>query len=272
MPNYICVTCGVQYAETLAPPEHCMICEDERQFVGWEGQQWTTLEALRTEHRNRFDEMEPCLLRIGTEPIFGIGQHAYLVQSPNGNVLWDCITLIDDVTIEKVRALGGVAAIAISHPHYYSAIVEWSRTFQNAPIYIHKNDERWVTRSSSNMIFWEGKTKLLGEGLTLIHGGGHFEGSAMLHWAGGAEGRGVLLVGDTIQVVYDRRYVSFMHSFVNYIPLPVSKVRHIVGAVEPFAFDRLYSPWLGRVVVRDGKAAVRRSAERYLRAIKESGA
>jgi hypothetical protein len=268
MPNYICVACGVQYAETFGPPNHCLLCEDERQFVGWEGQQWTTLEELRAGHFNRFTEMEPRLIRIGTEPMFGIGQHAYLVQSPSGNVLWDCITLLDATTIEKVHALGGISAIAISHPHYYSTIVEWSAAFDYAPIFIHAGDRQWVTRPSPNIIFWEGKTKLLGEGLTLIHGGGHFAGSAMLHWAGGAEGRGVLLVGDTIQVVYDRRYVSFMYSFVNYIPLPAAKVQHIVEAVAPFAFDRLYSPWLGRVVMHDGKAAVQRSAERYLRAIK----
>jgi hypothetical protein len=134
--------------------------------------------------------MEPRLLRIGTEPLFGIGQHAYLVQAPSGNVLWDCITLVDDAKLERVRALGGISAMAISHPHYYSSIVEWSAAFNDAPIFIHAGDRQWVTRPSPNIIFWEGKTKLLGEGLTLIHGGGHFEGSAMLHWAGGAEGRG----------------------------------------------------------------------------------
>jgi hypothetical protein len=51
----------------------------------------------------------------------------YSVQSPGGNVLWDCISLIDGATIEAVRKLGGLAAIAISHPHYSSAMVEWSR-------------------------------------------------------------------------------------------------------------------------------------------------
>lgn len=232
MPNYICLTCGVQYGETPAPPAHCILCEDERQFVGWEGQQWTTLEELRANHTNRFTEMEPRLIRLGTEPLFGIGQHAYLVQAPSGNVLWDCITLIDEATIEKVRALGGISAMAISHPHYYSTIVEWSAAFDQAPIFIHAGDRQWVTRPSPNIVFWEGKIKLLGEDLTLIHSGGYFEGSAMLHWAGGAEGRGVLLAGDTIQVVYDRRYVSFMYSFVNYIPLPAAKVRHVVEANE----------------------------------------
>ncbi len=270
MPYYICCTCGVQYAETETAPERCLICEDERQFVAWDGQQWTTLEELRSQYRNHFEEMEPELFRIGTEPEFGIGQHAFLVCSPGGNVLWDSITLIDDASVERVRSLGGIQAIAISHPHYYSAIVEWSRAFGGAPIYIHAADQPWVTRPDPAIVYWQGETRKLGAGLTLIHGGGHFAGSAMLHWGAGAGGRGALLVGDTIQVVHDRRWVSFMYSYVNYVPLAPSKIRRLVGSVEPFAFERIYSPWPGRVVQAGGKAAVRHSAERYLRALEPS--
>ena len=28
-----------------------------------------------------------------------------------------------------MNELGGIAAIAISHPHYYTSMVEWSRAF-----------------------------------------------------------------------------------------------------------------------------------------------
>jgi glyoxylase-like metal-dependent hydrolase (beta-lactamase superfamily II) len=269
MTHYICLTCGCQYAATAAEPEGCKICEDERQFVGFDGQRWTTLEALRRDHRNRVEEMEPGLTRIGTDPTFGIGQHMYLVEAPDGNVLWDCITLIDDATVEALQELGGVSAIALSHPHYYSAIVEWSRAFAGAPIYIHAADRQWVMRPDPAIVFWEGETKTLGDGLTLIHGGGHFEGGTMLHWAAGAEGRGVLLPGDIIQVAYDRRWVSFMYSYVNFVPLPPSMVRRLVAAVEPYDFERIYSPWPGRVVTSDAKAAVHRSAERYIRAIRD---
>ncbi|MBV8769958.1 MAG: MBL fold metallo-hydrolase, partial [Hyphomicrobiales bacterium] len=44
MPAFICVTCGTQFSPTEAPPSLCPICTDDRQFVGWEGQAWTTLE------------------------------------------------------------------------------------------------------------------------------------------------------------------------------------------------------------------------------------
>jgi len=263
------MTCGCQYAETETEPGGCKICEDERQFVGFNGQQWTTLEALRVDHHNRVEVMEPGLTRIGTEPTFAIGQHMFLVQADGGNVLWDCITLIDDPTVEAIQKRGGFSAMALSHPHYLSSIVEWSRAFDNVPIYVNAADRQWVTRPDAAIVFWEGETLKLGDGLTLIHGGGHFDGGTMLHWAAGADGRGVLLPGDIIQVAYDRRWVGFMYSYANMVPLSASKVQHLVDVVEPYDFERIYSPWLERIVAADGKAIVRRSAERYIAAIRE---
>jgi hypothetical protein len=101
----------------------------------------------------------------------------------------------------------------------------------------------------------------------LIRCGGHFPGGAVLHWPAGAEGRGVLLSGDIIQGVPDRRWVSFMYSYPNYIPLNAPAVEHIVAAVDPYAFERVYSAFHPLQVMENGKGAVRRSAERYLRAI-----
>ena len=72
---------------------------------------------------------EPGLYSINTEPKFGIGQRAFLIQTTKGNVLWDCVALVDDATIARVKELGGIAEIAVSHPHYYTAMVEWSRAF-----------------------------------------------------------------------------------------------------------------------------------------------
>src|SRR5437870_11617559 len=107
MTNYICVTCGTQHPASEQPPAHCLICEEERQYIGWKGQQWTTLDALRAMHRNTIKQEEPHLIGIGTEPSFAIAQRALLVQASDGNILWDCITLIDDATIEAVTARGG---------------------------------------------------------------------------------------------------------------------------------------------------------------------
>ncbi len=123
MENVICVQCGMQFDQTAQPPPQCPICQDERQFVRHKGQQWTTLEKLKSDHRNRFEEEAPHLLGIGTEPEFAIGQRALLLQSPHGNLLWDCISLLDDKTVAEVKARGGIRAIAISHPHFYSSMV-----------------------------------------------------------------------------------------------------------------------------------------------------
>jgi len=268
LPHFICTTCGTQHAESAEPPARCEICEDERQYVNPDGQAWTTLAELRERHRTVLKQEEPRLTGIGTEPAFAIGQRALLVERPDGNVLWDCISLVDESVVRALEGLGGVAAIAISHPHYYSSMVEWSRAFGGAPIYLHEADRRWVMRPDPGIVFWEGETRELGRGLTLVRCGGHFDGGTVLHWAGGCEGRGALLSGDIVQVIPDRRWVSFMYSYPNLIPLPGGTVRRIAAKLEPFAFERIYGAWFGRVVPKDGKAVVERSAERYDAAIK----
>jgi hypothetical protein len=269
--HYICVTCGTQFAATEQPPAACPICEDERQYVGWNGQQWTTLEALRENHRNIFRLEGPGVTGIGTEPGFAIGQRALLVQTTAGNVLWDCVSLIDGATIRAVRNLGGISTIAISHPHFYSSMVEWSRVF-GAPIYLHAVERPWVMRPDPAIVFWEGETYSIGQGVTLVRCGGHFEGAQVLHWAAGAEGRGALFTSDIIRVCLDRRYVSFMYSYPNLIPLPARAIRRIVKALEPLRYDRIYGGWWGHNISHNAPAAVARSVERYLKAIGAAGA
>ncbi len=268
MPNFICVTCGVQHAETENPPQACSICQDDRQFVGLDGQKWTTLEELRASHRNRIEQEEPGLHSIHTEPSFAIGQRAFLVQTAKGNLLWDCVTLLDDATISTVNELGGVHAIAISHPHYYSSMVDWSEAFNGAPIYLHEADAPWIMRPSRRVRFWSGDFTPVLDSLTLVSTPGHFDGFQVLHWNKGAEGKGALLSGDQPQVCMDTRWVSFMYSYPNYIPLPPVTVRRIVEKLKPSSFDRIYGAFPHRTVTHDGKAALERSAERYIRAIR----
>ncbi len=86
----------------------------------------------------------------------------------------------------------------------------------------------------------------------------------MLHWPGGSEGRGALLTGDTVQVVPDRGWASFMWSYPNLIPLDEQTVRDVASRIARFRFDRVYGGWWGRVIVADGAEAVRRSADRYI--------
>jgi hypothetical protein len=254
---FICVTCGAQFPPSAEPPPDCPICKDSRQFIGLDGQQWTTLEELAHEHHNVIKQEEPWLYSFHTEPHFAIGERALLLQTPQGNVLWDCLALLDRPTIDAVRNLGGIAAIAISHPHYYTTMVEWSLAFDNAPIQLHSADRQWVMRPHANIQHWSGDSrKLLGD-LVLVHTPGHFDGFQVLYWPGGADRKGVLLSGDQPQVCMDTRWVSFMYSYPNYIPLGAKAIGQIVTRLEPYKFDRIYGAFPQRTVVADAKQAVK---------------
>jgi hypothetical protein len=267
--HFICTTCATQFAASDGPPARCSICEDERQYVGPHGQQWTTLAALLPGHHNATAEEEPGLFSIHTRPEFGIGQRAFLVQTPQGNLLWDCVPLLDERTIAWANSLGGISAIAVSHPHYYTTMVEWSRAFGDAPIYLHADDEQWVMRPDGCVHFWQSDARPLFGGLWLVRTGGHFAGYQVLLWLGGAGGRGVLLAGDQPYVCRDRRWVSFMYSYPNLIPLGPSAIRLVAGKLAATGFDRIYGAFPGQLVPEGAKAVVARSAERYLRAIND---
>ncbi len=257
----ICLTCGVQYGGERAD---CPICQDERQYVGWDGQQWTTLAQLQdTGRRGVINGEGPGVVGIGADPPTAIGQRALLIRAPGGNVLWDMITYIDDDLIAGLRELGGISAIAISHPHFYGSMIEFAHEFE-APVYIHRNDRQWVARPDDAVVFWDGDSREIGDGLTLVNAGVHFAGGQVLHWATGPDGAGALFSGDIFTVVPDRRWVGFMYSYPNLIPERPRTIRRALDMIEPLRFDRVYGAWWRRVVAADGAAAIRRSAERYL--------
>ena len=195
-----------------------------------------------------------------------IGQRALLVQHEAGNVLWDCVTYLDDATVEAIRQLGGIRYIAISHPHYFSAIVEWAEAF-DAQIVLHEHLAEWESRPSERIKYWSGDALELADGVTVLCVGGHFAGSSVLHWRQGQAGRGALFTGDTIQVVADRNWVSFMYSYPNLIPLPASEVERIRDQVQAYDFERLYGAFPHSVVQTDARNAVIRSADRYIAAL-----
>lgn len=267
MTHFICVTCGMQFVAAPKEPDRCPVCEDERQYVGHGGQAWTTLGAYRESHRNAFAEAEPGLHTVHPQPRAGIGQRAFVVRTAAGNLLWDCVPPLDDATVAEVKKLGGLAGVAVSHPHYYTTMVEWSHAFGRVPVHIHQLDAKWVLRPDPVVTVWDGEAKPLFGGLTLVKTGGHFDGYQVLHWPGGAGGKGVLLAGDQPFVCQDRRWVSFMWSYPNLIPLGPAAVRQVAASLRPFAFDRLYGAFPGQLIPAGAKAAVDRSAARYLKMI-----
>lgn len=259
MSAWICATCGVQYADTDAPPEICIICSDDRQYVKETGQAWTTLAELsQAGHHAEFTEAEPGLYEMRIDPTVGIGQRTLIIQTPDGNLLWDANGFIDDAAIAHVRELGGVAAVSASHPHMYGVMVEWSEAFGGVPVYIPEADKEWVTRPDPAVQFWSGSKSVLPQ-VTLVQCGGHFRGSAAAYCP---RNGGFMLTGDTVMVARDTRWVSFMRSYPNYIPLSAKAARQVSARLQPYAFERIYDNFSG-LVKRGGREVLARSAERY---------
>ena len=264
MPCYVCETCGTQYAESTSPPAACPVCEDERQYVGWSGQRWTTVESLARRHVLRIEE-DGDLLGIGIAPDFAIPQRALLLPTDGGNVLWESVSLVTDDAIAALRARGGVDRIVISHPHFYAAMVDWSEALGDVPILLHAADREWVRRHSPRIEFWEGDVLRLSDRVTLLRCGGHFPGSTALHWADGPRGGGALFPGDALQVVQDRRHVTFMYSYPNFIPMHAGDVRAMRDRLDGYDFADVYGYTWGRNILGGGRAAVDASFERFLR-------
>ena len=259
----ICVTCGVQYDPDV-DREHCRICEDERQYVGWGGQRWTTLEQMRTDGlRGDLRQEVGGVWGVGTSPSFAIGQRALVIPGEGGNLLWDCISYLDEPTIAAINDLGGLSAIAVSHPHFYGSMVEVSRAFGDIPVYVHAADAQWVCRQG-NVRLWEGDTLEVLPGRTLVNAGIHFAGGTVVRWDG-PDGRGALASGDIFTVVQDRRWVSLMYSYPNLIPEHPDTIARALGLVDPLPFDTVYGAWWERVVRAGAKEAVTASAVRYRR-------
>jgi hypothetical protein len=266
MPFWTCEQCGAQFPDCATPPSSCPVCEDERQFVNWKGQTWLTTEELTERHRLVWrDDLD--IPGIGVEPSFAIGQRALLLREPDGCVMWDCVPFVTDDAVDYVRALGGLKAVAVSHPHFYGAVADWSDAFGGVPVYLHGDDRAFVTRPHRSIVSWDGESCRLSDDIAILRAGGHFPGATVLHWRAAAQGRGALLTGDIAMVAMDRRSLSFMYSYPNLIPLNAAAVQRIANAVEPLAFDRIYGGWWGRNIAGDAKAAFNASVRRYLAAI-----
>jgi len=256
----ICATCAVEYE--LPVPTVCPICADERQYVPASGQHWTTLRELSDAgHRVVVDELEPGLLALSTDPAVGIGQTSLLVSTTGGSVLWDPLGFIDADAVEAVRRRGPVRAIAASHPHMFGVQLEWSRALGGVPVLVNREDAAWLGRTGPEVEFWS-ESRAIADGVTLHQVGGHFAGSAVLHWAGGADGRGVVLAGDSLSPNPDRRTAGFLRSYPNKIPLSGAVALRIAAALDRLPYDRVYGNF-ANPLPSDARAAVRFSAERH---------
>lgn len=263
---WVCETCGVQAAESRFPSDTCPICADERQYVGWSGQRWTTTEAIRHGREIAFAE-EDGVTTMVLLPGFAINQRAFLIPHARGNIMWECLATVTDEAIARLNNLGGVTDIAISHPHFYAAMVDWSRALGGVPIHVHARDRAWIQRPSDCIRFWDGDTLRLTPEIQLIRLGSHFEGSAGLWWANGPRVGGSLFPGDAVQVAMDRRFASFMYSYPNGIPLNEAGIAALRARLQPLRFEDVFGFSIGRQIIGDAKARVEASFDRYRSAI-----
>lgn len=265
MPIWICATCGLEHPDTETPPELCVICSDERQYVPESGQAWNLLEDVRRGRTAAISEVEPDLFAIDVAPRVGIGHRPLIVRTPTGNILWDAPGFFDDDLLTGITDLGPLVAIASSHPHLTGLSISISHALGRVPVWYNAADEKWIRRPDPVIQLWSDQHELA-PGVTLIQCGGHFDGSAVLHWAAGAGGQGAILVGDTVRPNADLWSVSFMRSYPNLIPLPPKAIRTIAATLEPWPFERIYGGF-GETTMKNGNAAVQQSAERYIRHI-----
>ena len=252
----LCKTCGTSYD---GKPERCPICEDERQYVPVSGQAWIDYATVTATHVNKWQQLEPALFSIKTVPAFAINQRALLLRTPHGNILWDCIANLDPATQTLIAALGGLHAIAISHPHYYTTMQEWAAAF-DAPVYLHASDREWVMRNSPAIHFWEGRRWRFGRPSRC------YVSAAILRAERCCTGR-------RARAFCWRGYfaghpgkdaVSFMWSYPNMLPLPARTVEVVTRRLAGKSFARLYGAFEGQNIPANADDIVQRSGQKYI--------
>jgi len=257
----ICTACGTQYPDG-STFELCPICADDRQYIPESGQTWISGEGLADNYSVIANKLGDKLYELKITPAFAIGQRALLVLTPGGNILWDCIALLNEPIIELIKAKGGLKAIAFSHPHYYSNMNCWAETF-NCPVYIHQSDEQWIFNKGNHISLWEGVEKELWDGIKIVNMGGHFPGSCILHVPFLSPG-GAILLGDTFVVSLNKKHISAMYSYPNRVPLPLHEMRRLKKQMAHIPFDTMYGYAAGMNLHLNVKELFESSMERYV--------
>lgn len=259
----ICATCGTRYAPAKFDAEGCPVCLDDRQYMQPYGQRWLSYEELRDQHAIKINRLRDDLYELLLTPTFAIGQKAHLIVTPAGNVLWDCLPLLDEPTYAFIQAWGGLKAIAISHPHYYGLMAGWAKAF-DCPIHLHAADREWVMDTEERVAFFEDSERELLPGIDVIHCGGHFPGSTVLHYRPADTAiPPTLLIGDTLLLSRDGKHLSVMYSFPNLIPLPARDVFRVFDRAGRLEFDSLFGAFAGQNVFSGAREILDRSRRRY---------
>ncbi|WVR03655.1 hypothetical protein IAU60_000650 [Kwoniella sp. DSM 27419] len=281
----ICTACGTQYS--TPQKGDCVICADPRQAVPASGQEWTSLSSLARDgrkHRLLVDDEDERISMIVTEPGFAINQTPILVETSVGSYIWDCAAFLSLPLVGHLSTLRKpLKGIAISHPHFFSTSLTWSRALQ-VPLYLCEDDKEWYQRSGDitegDQVEWWTGEKVLSQGLKLVQCGGHFPGSAVLYWDRLAEPAppkgdlptkptpvtGIILTADTIMVQPTQKGFSFIWSVPNMIPLRPRSILAINERLKTLAFAQATSSWPYRWIRADAKKVLEESTTAYLAA------
>lgn len=226
-----------------------------------QGQTWTSLKQLVKDHKNEWHQLvgtNNCW-SIRSEPQVAIGQRCILITTPAGNVLWDCITLLDAETTSKIKEVGGLKAIVISHPHYYSSHMHWADTFE-CPVFIAAEDEEWCVAEdrSHRRKLLQHESHEISDNVTALKLGGHFPGSLVLHYLPDPTQpaqSALLFIADTIVTVPSALYhvdrlpgttsYSFDWSIPNRIPLPPPEIFKMWQVLKKWKFGGTFGAFLG---------------------------
>ncbi len=262
---WICTGCGVEHesADDQPPGPVCVLTSEvvsieERGDLPPHGT-WTTMEQLAAQpHHTEHVDHGRGVHSLRRAPRFAIGHRSFVVQTSTGNLLWDAPSYLDDEIVDLVRGLGGVVAIASSHPHMFGAQISWSREFGGVPVYVNELDQEWLPQADRLIELWGDEAQPV-PGVRLIHVGGHMRGSSVA-----LTPDGTLLVGDTITGGLARNWVSFQRSFPKHVPLSAAVVQRVVDRLSPYDFDRLYTLG-GDEIETAAKDVMHRSAETHIR-------
>ncbi len=264
MTIWVCDGCGLEHSDSAAPPAAgCVLATDavsveERGDLGPHGH-WTTHEGLaRQPHTTHHRDHGRGVHSFRREPRLAIGHWSFVLRTPGGNLLWDPPAYIDPVVVGMVRSLGGIAAIAVSHPHMFAAQVSWSHEFGHIPVLVKDKDKSWIARNDPVIRYWS-DTETPMDGITLIEVGGHMRGSSVALTADGT-----LLSGDTIAGALVPDWVSFQRNYPRHVPLSAAVVDRIVSRLDPYFYDRLYTLG-GDTIDADANQIVMRAADRHIR-------
>ena len=265
MDAFICTACGMQYAPSTAPQLHNLyrgaaIRSSRRTDLdnarGTGGGTLEFIPSIRARRDWCWDAAFLCHWPAGPHCVHPRRQHLVGLHCDAG---------CGDHHLDQ--GTGRPAGDRESHPHFYTTMVEWSRAFGGIPIHLHADDQHWIMRPDPSSKLWKGDTLNLPPEVTLIRCGGHFRGGTMLHWARGGGGHGILCSSDIATVTMDRKFLTFMRSYPNLIPLSPHQVAGIAAALEPFQFDAIYGHYFDRVIPTGAKSILQLLVKRYVAAI-----